>query len=413
MFALLFLAGVALYFMTPEERARLVQSAIARLRALVRAVVHPHAPADPFNEFLRNRTTWPLVTPLLIAVHLAVFLAMLFAPGALADKSTLIAWGANYAPQTTNGEWWRWLSSIFVHGGVLHVTATLAALATIGLVLERAIGRIAFAAVYFAAGIVSSIVSLWTSSATAVTFGASGALFGVYGLLVATLVCGYLRAPRMPISMAALKRILGGGALCVAFTLMTDHLGLSAELAGMTTGLAAGLVLARGVAREKPALPRAAVVVVATLILGVASFAALEGVIDARPELVRIAVIEDRIAVDYANAVRDFTLGRIPAKKLALFIDRTILPPLRAERARIEALHGVPREQAPLVAAARQYFTLREESWRRRAEGLRTANMKMLRDAENSERAALDALQRTRAGSESPSAPTSRPTSAP
>ncbi len=395
-FMLLFLAGVALYFMTPEERVRLATSAIAHLRAALRAVVRPAAPADPVNEFLRARTTWPLATPLLIVVNLAVFVGMALAPGALADKSTLIAWGANYAPQTTNGEWWRWLSSIFVHGGVLHLTATLAALATIGIVLERAIGRIAFAAVFFASGVVASIVSLWTSSTTAVAFGASGALFGIYGLLVATLVCGYLRAPRMPISLAALKRILGGGAFCVAYTLMTDHLGLAAELSGMATGLTAGLVLARGVAREKPALPRAAIVVVATLIVAVASFAALEGVIDARPELVRIAVIEDRIAVDYANAVRDFTLGRMPAKKLALFIDRTILPPLRAERARIEALHGIPREQAPMLAAARQYFTLREESWRRRAEGLRTANMKLLREAETSERAALDALQRTR-----------------
>ena len=56
----------------------------------------------------------------------------------------------------------------------------------------------------------------------------------------------------------------------------------------------------------------------------------------------------------------------------------------------------MPREQAPLVAAANEYFTLREESWRRRSEALHKRNMKMLRDAELSERAALDAFQKMR-----------------
>src|SRR4029079_13129380 len=57
---------------------------------------------------------------------------------------------------------------------------------------------------------------------------------------------------------------------------------------------------------------------------------------------------------------------------------------------------GVPREQAPLVAAASEYCKLREESWRRRSEALHKRNMKMLRDAELSERAALDAFPKMR-----------------
>ena len=391
----LFIAGAALYFMTPEERRKLAQTGM-RIFGSVRAIAHPQAPADPFEDFLRSRTEWPVVTPVLLVVNTFLFIGMMMAPGPI-DKQTLIEWGANYAPQTTNGEWSRWVSSMFVHGGVLHLAATLAGLGTIGIVLERAIGRAAFAAAFFASGIVASIVSVWTSSATAVTFGAAGGLFGIYGLLVATVVCGCLRSPRVPFSLHAAKRIVGGGVICIGYTLMTDHLGLAAELAGMTTGMAAGLVIARGVAREKPAVLRAAVVAFAALVITVVSVTGVERVVDARPELGRTVLIEQRIADAYTNAVNEFTVGRIPAKTLAQLIERNILPSLEAERARIEALRGVPREQAPLVAAAKQYFNLRAESWRRRIVGLRSANSLLLREAERSERAALEALQRTRA----------------
>ena len=62
--------------------------------------------------------------------------------------------------------------------------------------------------------------------------------------------------------------------------------------------------------------------------------------------------------------------------------------------ARVAALRGVPQEQVPLATAAREYFKLREASWRRRAEGLVKSNTKILRDAEQTERAAMDAFRK-------------------
>ena len=395
MFALIVLSGVVLYFMTPDERHRLVRRAHFGLRAL-HALLVPRSPAsDPFNDFLRARTQWPIVTPLLLTANVVGFGAMVMAPGVI-DKQTLIEWGANYAPLTTNGEWGRWISSMFVHAGVLHLAATVAGLATLGSVLERTVGRVAFAAAFLGSGIVASIVSGWTSSATAVTCGASGALFGIYGLLVATVVCGYLRSPRIPTSMQVVKRVAAGGVICVGYTWLTDHLGLAAELAGMASGMTAGLVIARGVAQTKPAVARAALVSVATLVFAVASVAAVEPVIDARPKLAQVGQLEARTAASYTAAVAEFTAGRMPPTTLAGVIDRTILPALKIERNRVTALRGVAREQEPMLVALRQYFHLREESWHRRAEGLRRANMAMLRSAERTEREALDALQRAR-----------------
>jgi len=394
-FAVVFLAGVFLYFMTPAERSRLAEWLKRAIQAVLAAIGREKPAADPFEEFLRARTHVPIVTPVLLIANIALYVGLVLEPGVL-DKQTLIEWGGNYAPATSNGEWRRWVLSIFLHAGVVHLITTLAGLATMGSILERTVGRIAFGCVFIASGVIASIVSLAISSTTAVTFGASGALFGVYGLLVATLVCGYLRSPRMPISLNMLARVAAGGAICATHAFFTDHLPLAAELAGMVTGMTAGLVIARGVARAKPALPRAAVVVVATAIIAVASFAAVEGVIDARPELYRTVATEERIATEYTKAVNDFTRGRVTAKALAQVIERTILPPLNAERTRIASLRGVSREQAPLVAAAMQYFKLRAESWRCRAEGLRNENSQLLRAAERSERVALEALHRAR-----------------
>ena len=392
-FALIFLTGAVLYFMTPAERHRLVRRAHLALRR-AHDLVMPKPPSDdPFNEFLSARTQWPLVTPLLLFVNVGVFVAMMVAPGAI-DKQALIEWGANYAPRTTNGEWVRWITSMFVHASPLHLAATVAALATIGSVLERTVGRIAFAAAFLASGIIASIVSVSTSSATAVTCGASGALFGVYGLLVATVVCGYLRSPRIPVSMHVVKRIAIGGLVCVGYTWLTDHLGLAAELAGMTSGLTAGLVISRGVAQAKPALTRAALVALATLVIAVASVAAVDPVVDARPNLMRVGQVEGRTSAAYSRAIGEFTQGTMTAAALADVIERTILPPLKAQRRAVNELRGVPREQEPLLVSVRQYFHLREESWRRRVEGLRRSNAALLRSAERTEREALEALER-------------------
>jgi hypothetical protein len=77
------------------------------------------------------------------------------------------------------------------------------------------------------------------------------------------------------------------------------------------------------------------------------------------------------------------------------------VPELKAARARLQAFERVPYEQQPLVAAAEEYLRLRDESWRLRAEGLRTVNMRTLQKAEGAESASLKALKRTRPASTS------------
>ena len=80
------------------------------------------------------------MTPALLFVNVTVFVLMLVGHGALDDRDTLVGWGANVASRTTNGEWWRLVTMMFVHAGPLHFIATVAGLVPLGLMVERLVG---------------------------------------------------------------------------------------------------------------------------------------------------------------------------------------------------------------------------------------------------------------------------------
>ena len=114
----------------------------------------------------------------------------------VSDPETLVAWGASVGPRTTHGEWWRLLTSLFVHGGLLHLLTDLIGLVMVGLLLERLAGPLAIGTVYVGSGVVANAASL-TADPMAVNTGASGAIFGVYGMFVAAGIWGLLQPSRM------------------------------------------------------------------------------------------------------------------------------------------------------------------------------------------------------------------------
>jgi len=76
---------------------------------------------------------------------------------------------------------WRFLTAIFLHGGVVHLLYNLLALVIFGLILEKFIGGFRFLSVFFAAGILANLISVNFYSAS---LGASGAIFGIIGTLI-------------------------------------------------------------------------------------------------------------------------------------------------------------------------------------------------------------------------------------
>jgi membrane associated rhomboid family serine protease len=159
--------------------------------------------------------------------------------------------GANIGPLTADGQAWRALTSVFVHFGLLHLAVNMAATIDLGRTAERLFGHMAFLAIFLASGAVGAAASVawnpWVHSA-----GASGAIFGILGALLAYSTAPATRVPRDVLRTQALV-----GAAFIAFTLAIDLAGAGVDHAAHAGGAACGAVLGRLLARPLGApLPR-------------------------------------------------------------------------------------------------------------------------------------------------------------
>jgi membrane associated rhomboid family serine protease len=394
MIAVLVLLGAAYYFTTSEEKARGLRASLRVIRQVADLTPHLRTDPGPFGDALRERTRWVLVTPGLIVLNIALFVSILFGAGALSDPNTLVGWGGNFGPRTTNGEWWRLLTATFVHSGALHLIANIVGLVQIGLILERLFGRVAFATVYLAAGLVSSLVNL-SMHPVNVSAGASGSVFGVYGLFLASLIPAILVRSTLTVPLITVVRLAPAAGLFALYS-MTAGFNGAAEMAGLAVGFVCGLVLAKDVGAHTPPPLRVAVTMGVVALLAIASAVPLRGLADVRAEIERVTTFEQRTAGSYDNAVRQFRNGEISIRALSDMIDKVILPELQVARARLTQLERerVPREQQPLVVAVGEYFRLREQSWRVRAEALRKTSTARLQQADEVERVSLRALEK-------------------
>jgi membrane associated rhomboid family serine protease len=84
----------------------------------------------------------------------------------------------------TDGDWYRLVSAMFLHGSLLHLVFNMLALYWLGTVVEQALGTGRFVLLYFVSGIAGSAGALVLSDPTAVTVGASGAIYGIMGALL-------------------------------------------------------------------------------------------------------------------------------------------------------------------------------------------------------------------------------------
>ncbi len=433
---LIFIGGYAVYVMKPDERLKAWRSVEDKLWIANDAAAKVRAQDEPFRAVLKARTPTPIFVPAVIALNLFVFTAMLFSSRSFADPSLLIDWGANFGPRTSNGEWWRLATSLFVHAGFVHVVVMTVAVAQVGITLERMLGPAAIAAVYVSAGLLGGLKRV-SSHPMDINAGAAAPVLGVYGLMGATLlwnalyqkegaVAATVAAEQSPaqetlnlrgivaplddrpasagepapsstaavIPMRTLVRMAPAAGFFALYTLATGF--GTPELAALLSGLICGLVFARQSAvQSTPPLHAAAAFAVTAVIL-LASAALLRGIADVRPELARVVALETSTAGTYEKAVVQFRKGALTAQALEKVITQSIVPELRQAHARIKAVSGVPAEHRPLVADAEEYFRLRDESWRLRADGLRKSNMGALRAADRSERASLEALGRIR-----------------
>ncbi len=137
---------------------------------------------QPLHQQLTTRVPKIWVTGFIVAINLLVFIAMLMNGAGVwhSSQSVQLTWGANFGPATQDGEWWRLASALFLHFGLIHLALNMWSLWDVGQLVERMYKPARFAAIYLASGLFGNLVSLVVHGNSAVSGGASGAIFGLY-----------------------------------------------------------------------------------------------------------------------------------------------------------------------------------------------------------------------------------------
>jgi membrane associated rhomboid family serine protease len=182
-----------------------------------------------------------LVTKTLIAINVLVFFVNLAQGSTLSRVSgSLFERGALYigSPFTSglaDGEWWRLITSAFLHGSLIHLGLNMLVLWIVGAPVEQAIGRGRFLALYFVSGLAGSAGALLFDP-NAITVGASGAIYGILGAALVLESQG--------------SHVLGGQAFgLIVFNLVLTfaipNISIGGHLGGLAGGALAMLALSR------------------------------------------------------------------------------------------------------------------------------------------------------------------------
>jgi membrane associated rhomboid family serine protease len=388
----LFVFALVAYRVTTEaERVRFANQLRVLTHRCATAIAEWYGTHASFFDELRARQRFAPVTSTLVIVNVTMFLIVLVS--SFTAGRDLVDWGASIGPRTANGEWWRLVTSLFIHAGVLHLTACLVGFVPLGLVLERLVGSAALAAVYVTSGVFAGLISV-AAYPLAVSTGASGAICGVYGLACVTAMRGLVQKPRLTIPWGVVKVLACAGLIFLVYNLPTSIVEMSAELTGLFVGVLCGVAIGKGVSTQTVPIKRSSVFVAAAAVLAIVAAVPLQGITDARPDIDRMRATDDRTAALFRTAAKQLALGRTNEKALIELIEREIIPNLEREQASLVATRIVPEDQKPLVATAREYLRLRLESWHVRATAFRKGSLAMLRQADAKEGAARDLLVR-------------------
>jgi rhomboid protease GluP len=354
----------------------------------------------PLDDTLRQQVPHVPATLGLITANCLVFLAMLAGGAGLwhSPNGVQLAWGANFGPATQDGEWWRLGTAMFLHFGVVHLIVNMWALWDAGRLVERSFGPVRFAGIYCFSGIAGNLLSLVSHHGQAVSGGASGAIFGVYGALLV-----FLWFERRHIDPREFRWLFWGA---LAFAVVIIALGLlipgidnAAHCGGLLAGLLSGVTLLRRIGHDQRLSGHLRLVAAGTAALALLALTASISTpayrwrdeVQARKEIsdfIRDDAIIGRAWQDIAN---DGRRGGASFDELADRLDASV-----GERydESFEHLSQLTFDSAPPSAAAletlRRYAELRRDASRTLAEGLRRQDPGKIREAMVLEKRARD-----------------------
>jgi len=201
---------------------------------------------DDHVEFLQAVwTRRPIFTYIFLGLNILIFVLMAFAGGS-SSEPTLLAFGVKSNSEIARGEWWRFVTPIFIHIGMLHLFFNSYALWIVGPQVEKLYGPARFVILYVLTG-VAGVYGSYFYHPQSISAGASGAIFGLFGVL---LVFGIRYRSSIP---PFFKRAVGTGVLpIIVINLIIGFTIPAIDNSAHIGGLLAGALLAALVPFQKP-----------------------------------------------------------------------------------------------------------------------------------------------------------------
>jgi membrane associated rhomboid family serine protease len=386
--------GIHVTVVVPDPDKDAVAHALARpLRPGDKPAPDPVLASESatFQRELHDVTPSTPVTYALVGINLAVFVVMAIS-GVSIDNPTiadLLRWGADFGPLTLGGEPWRLFTSTFVHIGLMHVASNMLVFAYVGPTVERMLGNVGFLVLYLVAGLAGSLWALYWNPLQ-VEAGASGAIFGIYGALVAMLL-----RDRDSIPPHVGAKLLRFATIFVFYNLINSlgpGISMAAHVGGLVAGFACGFAIAQPITieavagralRNIAALGAGALLLVAGLGGAHVRFPNLDGVNAALERFgAAEADIPKAIKAMRTRADDDADAGAEAAET----IEQTLMPQWRAVEEDLAALKPIPATMADDIASIIAYMRQREANWQDLADAWRSADEARIDAAENTMR---------------------------
>jgi rhomboid protease GluP len=220
--------------------------------------------------WVRRESTITL-TRLIFGANVAVFIAMVVASSGIDFPGQIeVHFGANFGPYTLSGDWWRLLTYMFLHGGVMHILFNMWCLWDLGQLCESLYGRWTFAGIYLITGISGGLASVaWNPNVLSV--GASGAIFGLAGALIASFYLGEFSLPRVAIG-GTLRSLLFFAGFNLFFGTVIPGIDNACHIGGLVSGLALGALIAKLAPQRDAPMRRVTVIGVVALAVLASAF---------------------------------------------------------------------------------------------------------------------------------------------
>lgn len=193
------------------------------------------------RQMLKERAKkFPYVSTVIVIINLLVFLCC------INSMSWLYAYGCVGLELVMDGEWYRMITAMFLHADVDHIFSNMLLLYCLGDLLESRLGRIKFTAIYFVSGILGNVISCfyeYYANVSYVSYGASGAVFGLIGVTLFLVLKGE-KSLGISISRMILMVVY-----CIYTGFVESNVNVAAHIGGLLAGYLCMLIV--GTRKEK------------------------------------------------------------------------------------------------------------------------------------------------------------------